>query len=100
MDEIFEDLHHVFRITDNILVVGYNRDGQDHDDTLQIVLQRCRQVNFKLNKEKFHFRCTQAMFFGKNFSRNGVKPDPQKHKAMTEIPHPKKQKKSYKHSLA
>ena len=31
----------------------------------------------------------QVPFFGKIISRNGVKPDPQKLKAMTEIPPPK-----------
>ena len=48
MDEIFKDLQNVFGITDDILVVGYDRDSKDHDDTLERVLQRCRQVNLKL----------------------------------------------------
>ena len=86
IDKIFKDLPNVFGITDDIWVVGYGRDGKDHDDTLQRVLQRCRQVNLKLNKDKCHFRCTQVLFFGKIISRNGVKPHPLKLKAMTEIP--------------
>ena len=32
-------------IADDILVVGYDIDGKDHDDTLQKVLQIYRQVN-------------------------------------------------------
>ena len=34
IDEIFKDLPNVFGIADDILVVGYDSDGKDHDDTL------------------------------------------------------------------
>ena len=34
IDEIFKDLLNVFGIADDILVVGYDADGKDHDDTL------------------------------------------------------------------
>ena len=30
-DKIFKDLPNVFGIVDNILVVGYDSDGKDHD---------------------------------------------------------------------
>ena len=75
-DEIFKDSPNVFGITDDILVVCYDRNGKDHDDILQRVLQVRRQVNLKLNKDKCHFRCMQVSFFGEIVSRNDVKPDP------------------------
>ena len=34
IDEIFKELPNVFGIADNILVVGYEADGKDHDKTL------------------------------------------------------------------
>ena len=34
IDEIFKDLPNVFGIADDILAVGYDDDGKDHDDTL------------------------------------------------------------------
>ena len=34
IDEIFKDLPNVYGIADDILVVGYDIDGKDHDDTL------------------------------------------------------------------
>ena len=40
----------------------------------------------------------QVPFFGKIISRNGVKPDPWKLKAVTKIP-PLKAEERYKHSL-
>ena len=34
IDKIFKDLPNVFGIVDDFLVVGYEANGQDHDDTL------------------------------------------------------------------
>ena len=45
IDEIFKNLPNVFGITDDILVVGYDADGNDHDKTLWQLLQICRNVN-------------------------------------------------------
>ena len=44
MDGIFKDLPNVFGTTDNILVVGYDRHGKDHDNTLQRVLQAMQTI--------------------------------------------------------
>ena len=89
IDKIFKDLPNVFGITDYILVVGYDRDGKDHDATLQRVLHICRQVNLKLNKDKCCFRCIQALYCGTIIPRKDLKPDPWKLKAMMEMPPPK-----------
>ena len=59
----FKDLPNIFGVANDILVVGYYRDGKDHDDKLQRVLQICRQVNLKLNKDKCHFRCSDVHKF-------------------------------------
>ena len=75
IDEILNNLPNVFGIADYILVVGYDRDGKDHDEMLQQVLQICRQVNFKLNKGKCHFRCTSVPFIGEVMSCCGVQPN-------------------------
>ena len=78
------------------LILGY--DVEDHDDTLQSVLQICRQVNLKLSKGKCHFRCILVPYFGEVIFSHSVKPDPQKPHALTEMP-PPKTKKEPKHSL-
>ena len=79
-----------FGIAYDILFVGYDVDGKDHnDDTLWRVLQICRQVKLKLNKGKCHFRFTSVPFFSEVISRHGVKPNPQKLKALTEMQPPK-----------
>ena len=47
IDEIFHDIPNVFDITYDILVVGYEDNGRDHDEMVQKVLQRCREVNLE-----------------------------------------------------
>ena len=69
IDEIFNDMPNVFGIADDILVIGYEKDRQDHDEAVYSVLKWCQDVNLKLNKDKCHFRCTSIPFFGKVVSR-------------------------------
>ena len=68
IDEILKDMPNVFGIVDDILVAGYEADGKDHDETVWRVLQRCRQVNLKVNRDKCHFRCTSVPFIGEVIS--------------------------------
>ena len=92
IDEIFNDMPNVFGIVDDILVIGYDDGDTDHDAMVHKVLQRCREDNVKLNKEKCHFRCTSIPFFGEVILRRGVQPDPQKIKAPMDMPPPKNEK--------
>ena len=89
IDEIFNDIPNVFGIADNILVIQYNKDGADHNKAVYNVLGRCWDVNLKLNNDKCHFRCISIPFFGEVVSRQGVQPDPQKVRTLTEMPAPK-----------
>ena len=84
-DEIFNDIPNIFGTADNILVIGYDKDGADHDKAVYNVLSQCWDVNLKLNKDKCHFRCTGIPFFGEVLIRQGVQPDPQKVRALTEM---------------
>ena len=72
IDKIFNDMTNVLGIADDILVIGYDKDGTDDDEAVYNVLRQCQDVNLKLNKEKCHFRCTSIPFFGKVVSREGV----------------------------
>ena len=88
IDEIFNDMPNVFGITDDILVIGYDKDRTDHDEAVYKVLWQCKEINIKLNKVKCHFRCTSILFFGEVVLREGIQPDPQKIKALTDMPAP------------
>ena len=89
IDKIFYDMPNVFGIADNILVIGYDKNGTDHYEVVYNVLGQCQDVNLKLNKEKCHFRCTSVLFFSEVVSREGIQPDLQKVRALTEMPGPK-----------
>ena len=89
IDEIFNDIPNKFGIADNILVIGYDKDGADHNKAVYNVLSQCWDVNLKLNKDKCHFRCTSIPLFGEVVSRHGVQPDTQNVRALTEMPAPK-----------
>ena len=41
IDEIFNDIPNVFGITDDIIVIGYDDDGTDHDAMVCKVQKRC-----------------------------------------------------------
>ena len=88
-DEIFNDMPKIFGFADDILVIGYDEDGADHNKAVYNVPRQCREVNLKLNKYRCHFRCTTIPFIGKVVSRKCIQPDPQKIKALTNMPAPK-----------
>ena len=75
--EIFSNVPNIFGIADDVLVIGYDENGADHDAAVHKVLWQCEEVNLKLNKEKCHFRYTSILFFREVISR-AVQPDPQK----------------------
>ena len=79
-----------FGIADDILVVGCDSNCKDHNNTIQKVLQICRQVNLKLNKDKCHLICTSVPFFDKILSRHTVRPDPREMKVLMEMSPPDK----------
>ena len=49
IDKIFSDMLNIFGIMDDILVIGYDENGADHDAAVHKMLQRCEEVNLKLN---------------------------------------------------
>ena len=73
-DKVFKGLPNVFGIPD-----------RDHDIMQWRVLLIFQEGNLKLNKDKFHFRCSSFPFFGEIISRHDVKPDPRKLNMLTEI---------------
>ena len=62
--------------------------SQDHDQKLIRFLERCRSVGIKLNPDKCKLRCIQVPFMGHLVTDEGIKPDPEKVKAIVEMPPP------------
>ena len=73
-------------IVDDILVWG--RDIAEHDYNLEKVLQRAKEVNLKLSPKKCKFRLESVSYVGHQFTKDGLKPDEEKIKAIKEMPVP------------
>jgi hypothetical protein len=77
----------VINISDDILVFG--KTDEEHRENLIACLERIRQKNLTLKKEKCEFFTDKIEFFGHIFSVNGLSPDPKKVAALLEAPDPK-----------
>ena len=71
---------------DDILVIG--RDQAKHDLRLKQVLDRPVERKLKLNLEKCLFSPTRLQYLGQNIDSEGVRKDPSKVKAITDISEP------------
>ena len=85
--EAFSDIPGVHRYVDDILVSGTTQE--EHDERLKLVLQRCRELNFKLNLDKCLFGKTELPYLGHILTTEGIQPDPAKIEAIQRFPQPR-----------
>ena len=82
MNDTFGDLKGTAVIADDLLVYrdqdNMETVSSDHDKNLQIVLERARERNLTLNKDKVHLRLTEVPYHGHVLTADGLKPDPKK----------------------
>ena len=92
IDEKLEGLDGVKAIADDILIWGDRETIEEatasHDKRLLTLLERCKQKNIKLNKEKFQLRKTELSCMGVILTDKGVKPDPKKQDCIQSVPAP------------
>ena len=90
--QVVEGQQGVITIHDDILVFGEGESDKeavvDHDEKVRALMQRCRERNVKLNKEKVKFKGSEVPFIGHVLTDAGLKPDPGKIKAILEMPQP------------
>ena len=85
-----DDLPGTLCIADDILIYGSTR--MEHDLNVERFLQRCIRDGIKLKKEKVTFCTNQVTFHGHLLTNKGIKPDPEKVKAITDMPVPTNRK--------
>ena len=102
--EIFQQRFHsaisglngIHCIADDILIAGsgdtIEAAEMDHDKNLRALLDRCREKNIKLNREKIRLRRESISYMGHVLTSSGMRPDPQKIEAITQMPLPKDKK--------
>lgn len=83
---MFSDPEGVIVYIDNILIWGKNKE--EHDMRLDKVLQRIRENGVKLNYEKCKIGVTEVNYVGHIFSKDGLKPDDEKIRAILEMKKP------------
>ena len=83
MERILQGLKGVICLMDDVLV--YASDHNDHWDRLKAVLSRIANSGMTLRRDKCEFGVQSVRFLGHVVSGNGIKPDPEKVKAIAEM---------------
>lgn len=85
MDRLFAGLP-VKIIVDDFLLHG--KDQNDLDQKMTAVLKRSREVGLKFNPRKTKLRVPQVSYVGHVFTSEGLMPDPEKVRAINDMPAP------------
>ena len=71
-------------IADDVLI--YGKDDAEHDCNLENFMKKCQQKCIKLNRKTLEYKCKEVSFNGHLLTAEGLKPDPQKARAIVEMP--------------
>ena len=88
LDMLYRDMKLQTGIADDMIIMGYQDDGKDHDEAVVKCLKIARDANLRFGPDKCIFRCTQLPFFGQLCNRVGQHPDPEKVQAIKKFPTP------------
>lgn len=86
MEQVFEGIQGVKVIMDDIITYGSNQE--EHNTRLRDVLERARDNNLRLKKSKCHIEKEEVKFDGHAFTRDGLKTDPEKVRAVVDMQRP------------
>ena len=92
LHECLEGLENIAVIADDVLVYGSGETQAEaeasHDAAFSALLSRCRGRNLKLNAAKLRYKLPSVTYMGHVFSSEGLSPDPEKVKAIHDMPRP------------
>ena len=86
LDRVFRLLKGVHGIADDILT--HRETEIQHDGRLLTLLETARMNNLSLNPEEIQFKSTDCKFFRHRLTPEGLKPDPEKIKAIVDMKPP------------
>ena len=86
MESILCDMTGVICYFDDILI--HAETLESHNEILENVLQKLKEVGLQLNESKCEYRKEEIAFLGHIISAEGVRPDPSKISAISELPDP------------
>lgn len=89
MDNVLRDLQNVVCLVylDDIIVFSVSL--QEHMVNLEKVFKRLRESNFKIQMDKSEFLKLETAYLGHIISKDGIKPNPDKIRAIEKFPIPK-----------
>ncbi|XP_052131371.1 uncharacterized protein K02A2.6-like [Frankliniella occidentalis] len=85
-EQAFQDTD-VILYFDDCLVAG--KDFAEHDKILAAVMQRAKEQNIRFNPSKIQYRQAEVKFLGHLWSKNNIRVDPQRVRAINAIAEPK-----------
>ncbi|KAG1933981.1 retrotransposable element [Pimephales promelas] len=92
LTQALEGLPGIRIIADDILICGEGDNDEtaekDHDEKLRQLLERCRKRNIKLNFNKLKLKQKEVPYIGHRLTSEGLKIDPEKVRAIVEMPRP------------
>ena len=77
----------VFVYMDDLIIIS--EDFESHLKLVERVLVRLLEAGLKVNREKCEFECSSVTYLGYLLDKDGLRPDPERVKAVLEIPKPK-----------
>ena len=88
-----EGLEGIINVADDILVYReghtYDEAEKDHDRRFIALMERCLVKHLKLNPTKLKFKLKETLFMGNIISDTGLRADPAKVNAVTDMPTPR-----------
>ena len=84
--EALSNLPGTICLADDVII--HASTEEEHDKNLEAFFSRCHKENIKLNKEKLKLKLSEVIFFGELITANGRCSDPDKVKAIMEMPAP------------
>ena len=86
MSQVLDGLEGVVCLLDDVLVYGATQ--AEHNTNLEAVLKRIEEAGNTLNREKYSFSQNSIKFPGHIIETSGIRPDPDKIKAIRNMPEP------------
>ena len=85
-DEAYSGCNGIIGKADDITV--YGKGEKSHDMHLHEAMEASRAANITLNYSKIMFKSPSVKFFGNMYTKDGVKPDPDKIQAIVDLRRP------------
>ena len=86
LDAIFIGMEGVTGIADDMVITF--KDETEHNRNFLAFMEKCMENNLTLNSEKIQFKQTQVSFYGHNWSKHSISPDPKKIQALEHMEFP------------